>query len=490
MTRTNNRALANTPNNSVSVLDFGAVGDGVTDDTAAIQAAINQTGNKASVYFPSGDYLITSTLTSQRQYFDLNGDGASSRIVCNTDIGTMLKVGDISTGSNLPANSIKNILFQADELSGNCVHLENLSRLHFENISVLLNKGVGVRITGCDTIYMISSDLNCGRTDDGTGADVLVEHLYNGDTKVKDSASIYIDSSQLRANTTDANLRASLIVKGVDGLYCTNTHFGIAQRCVHIKPDVESSIIGGINITNCYIDGNVGVVARGIVIESTFPAGNLGNIIISDNFIPAFLEAAILIDAASAKNINIDSNLFSGNRVSGIDITKSSSSINITGNKFDFGNLSALGRGSDIALGGAARFININDNIFNSPNCTNGNIRVTAGVSDSAVANNICPQGTDYNFATQTGVAFRDNDGIATSVQGVTVSQAGATTTFSHGLVGTPSYVNLTLRGAAIYPYVTGVSSTDITFEKVNVSDGSANVGAGFNVYYEASILP
>ena len=41
---------------SVSVLDFGAVGDGVTDDTAAIQAAINAASR---IYFPEGNYKIT-----------------------------------------------------------------------------------------------------------------------------------------------------------------------------------------------------------------------------------------------------------------------------------------------------------------------------------------------------------------------------------------------------------------------------------------------
>ena len=44
----------------VSVKDFGAVGDGVTDDTAAIQAAINAS---STVVFPPGKYLITSTIT-------------------------------------------------------------------------------------------------------------------------------------------------------------------------------------------------------------------------------------------------------------------------------------------------------------------------------------------------------------------------------------------------------------------------------------------
>lgn len=46
----------------VSVKDFGAVGDGVADDTAAIQAAINSIPNGGTVYFPVGVYSVT-TLT-------------------------------------------------------------------------------------------------------------------------------------------------------------------------------------------------------------------------------------------------------------------------------------------------------------------------------------------------------------------------------------------------------------------------------------------
>ena len=47
------------PSDFVSVKDFNAVGDGVTDDTAAIQAALN---SSPYVIFPQGTYSINQNL--------------------------------------------------------------------------------------------------------------------------------------------------------------------------------------------------------------------------------------------------------------------------------------------------------------------------------------------------------------------------------------------------------------------------------------------
>ena len=56
-------------NDVVSVKDFGAVGDGVADDTAEIQAAINYaTTIGKSVFLPAGVYLVTSALTLPQQH--------------------------------------------------------------------------------------------------------------------------------------------------------------------------------------------------------------------------------------------------------------------------------------------------------------------------------------------------------------------------------------------------------------------------------------
>ena len=55
----------------VNVLDFGAVGDGITNDSAAFQAALDTLGNDGGeVYVPYGEYVISDV--SLRSYTHLN----------------------------------------------------------------------------------------------------------------------------------------------------------------------------------------------------------------------------------------------------------------------------------------------------------------------------------------------------------------------------------------------------------------------------------
>jgi parallel beta-helix repeat protein len=69
----------------VSVKDFGAVGDGTTNDTTAFAAAfanLNAGSAPKSLYIPSGNYLVnhsTCTITSNNR--TLFGDGLASRII-------------------------------------------------------------------------------------------------------------------------------------------------------------------------------------------------------------------------------------------------------------------------------------------------------------------------------------------------------------------------------------------------------------------------
>lgn len=58
----------------VSVKDFGAVGDGVTDDAAAVQDAIDYVQTLGgNLYFPKGKYLFGSQVTVDRTYASAGG---------------------------------------------------------------------------------------------------------------------------------------------------------------------------------------------------------------------------------------------------------------------------------------------------------------------------------------------------------------------------------------------------------------------------------
>ena len=56
--------------NIVYVSDFGAKGDGVTDDTQSIQNAINNTKN-GTLHFGPGNYMITSPVNLPEKCFVL-----------------------------------------------------------------------------------------------------------------------------------------------------------------------------------------------------------------------------------------------------------------------------------------------------------------------------------------------------------------------------------------------------------------------------------
>jgi hypothetical protein len=83
---------------TVSVKDFGAVGDGVTNDTAEIQAALNFafTNGGGRVYAPAGTYIINSPLIVRSNVI-FEGDGAST-IIKNTFTGGKPQANCIHVG--------------------------------------------------------------------------------------------------------------------------------------------------------------------------------------------------------------------------------------------------------------------------------------------------------------------------------------------------------------------------------------------------------
>ena len=86
--------IGNLPTGYYNVLDYGATGDGVTDDTVAIQNVINvveASTNGGVVYMPAGKYKITANLTiTWPKLCVLRGDGSQLSFIWDyrTSVGT------------------------------------------------------------------------------------------------------------------------------------------------------------------------------------------------------------------------------------------------------------------------------------------------------------------------------------------------------------------------------------------------------------------
>lgn len=77
---------------TISVKDFGAVGDGTTDDTAAIQAAID--ADLGNVFFPAGVYRTTAPITMTDVTVSLYGEGKRF----NTGVASEILIDHAGTG--------------------------------------------------------------------------------------------------------------------------------------------------------------------------------------------------------------------------------------------------------------------------------------------------------------------------------------------------------------------------------------------------------
>jgi hypothetical protein len=84
------RAMQDRLDDEVNVFDFGAKGDGVTDDTVALQLAINELflnpinitnpASRKTLFFPPGKYIVTATLYVP-SYATLTGYGIGKTVI-------------------------------------------------------------------------------------------------------------------------------------------------------------------------------------------------------------------------------------------------------------------------------------------------------------------------------------------------------------------------------------------------------------------------
>jgi hypothetical protein len=153
------RLLQDRLDDRVTLKDFGAVGDGVTDDTAALQRAINELFLKSSnpsygtssssissrivLEIPPGKYLISSTIHVP-SYATIIGAGANKTIFVYTGSGAVIQpvhdgyptAWDNSTGTQPRFITMKGFTVWSSLTASSVMLLNSVVDSRFENITL------------------------------------------------------------------------------------------------------------------------------------------------------------------------------------------------------------------------------------------------------------------------------------------------------------------------------------------------------------------
>ena len=167
---TNTRTVASRFQDTISVKDFGAKGDGSTNDTTAIQNALNQGAVAGvSVYLPAGTYIVHDTIRipSNTHFF---GSGDQSTIKMNKDIDNVKTL--VQTGARNDRR--KNIVIEDMTLDF------NRERWQYRDTSVTSGTGAYLNIR-TDNYLANGNTKPPDIINDGTSSSGTYNFNYGGD---------------------------------------------------------------------------------------------------------------------------------------------------------------------------------------------------------------------------------------------------------------------------------------------------------------------
>lgn len=162
--------------NVVNVRDYGAAGDGVTDDTAAIAAAIADLAAGETLYFPAGVYRVSNIDLKSDMTLRGDGwcsviklldcpDGAETRNCIDVKNAENIIIRDIKLdGNRMEGGEYKQTSTGASQDSRlNGIHIRYASNIYVENVWMRNNGYHGCIMTFASNVAL----KNCKVTDNG-----------------------------------------------------------------------------------------------------------------------------------------------------------------------------------------------------------------------------------------------------------------------------------------------------------------------------------
>lgn len=305
------------PETSVSVKAFGAAGDGITDDSAAIQAAVDS--GFPSIFYPSGTYLIGSdvNLTSNQSHIGEQGsviDGGPSR-----SFSWFLPVGATNIIiKGLEFTRLERMVSHSADVDSTPVSLLTIDSCYVHDC----NQGVyiswfanNVRVQNCKfkniAFEGATSAILIGKQESPRFSNLFTQSIYhitnNEIESVENTGSSAVDthgifvrgySAIITGNTIKDVVSGAPTGTGCEGIYIVTWYSKVSDNTLYNAGNREASL-----------------VIKGGADDGVIPTGSFGfNNIVTGN---SFYYDNSVNDDASAFFSNADYNFIYGNLVCG-----------------------------------------------------------------------------------------------------------------------------------------------------------------------------
>lgn len=227
----------------VNVLDYGVKGDGATDDTAAIQAALNTGAN--AIFFPQGTYKVSGTLlpaNNQTLYGVSREWGPGGSIIT------------ASSGLNVPlikfthGGTVKNL-----SLSGTATSAETAQSL------IYINNTNGVTV---DSVFLMGG-YDLIKIDGESFFITLINNVfysaYNTQLLVSSFTAAGVDMimDNCRFLSLPNTASAAMSFYGLGSILCTNTQISVESVKAGgsiVYFDQPAANYGGAQFSNCVFE--------------------------------------------------------------------------------------------------------------------------------------------------------------------------------------------------------------------------------------------